>query len=143
MSDAKDDYETRINSVNLAEEKFKELNPNHLKFGFNGVLDCDWFNQIPNDLQCTPDFIMPWGKRVCAVEVKGFKGELKLKFKDFNAMAFWNKLIPLQLFFYDFESNSFKMESFEFFSYLVEKSEHGSFRYNDSKNNCFVIKKWW
>ena len=127
---------------NRAENKFREVFPNAVKIGWDNH-NIPWFYEIPSFVRSVPDFMVERNGQVVFYEVKGFAGELKLKFKDFNNLEKWSWFVPLFLFAYDSVSDSWVVEDWSFVKYLVEKGEHGSFRYDDSKNNCFVIKKWW
>ena len=94
--------------VNLAEEVFMEMagekNWLVIKLGFdekNGQINAARFNQIPALLRAAPDYIVV-GNMAVFIEVKGYRGQLKIKQADLSAYAVWSLFgMEVKIFAYD------------------------------------------
>ena len=82
--------------INRAEEVFMDLAKEHgwlvIKLGFDekkGQINSARFNKIPALIRAAPDYIVV-GTKAVFVEVKGYRGQLKIKQADLSAYAVWS-----------------------------------------------------
>ena len=99
MQGHKDSYEERNSRPNGAEVAFEKLAKRKKWFlqrwGFdekNHPVPRYNFQKLPKSLRCAPDYLVIFEKgSFCFVEVKGFKGKLKIKKSDLEIYNSWQK----------------------------------------------------
>jgi len=95
-------------------------------------------NALPPFVRYTPDYITT----NYLVEVQGFGSDNKVKFKSekLSSMAEWHLIMPLKVFIYHRQTNSYSMVSFsELIGLLAMYGEDGEF--NDGKKYTALHKK--
>tara|TARA_Y100000593_G_C4258582_1_gene310962 strand:- start:363 stop:833 length:471 start_codon:yes stop_codon:yes gene_type:complete len=92
-----------------AEEYLKVNNIDHVRYGIDALhTDID-LRKVPPFIMNAPDFIV-LGKDTNVpyfLEVKGFKGTIKIKEKDIRSYRRWDSKMGLIFFIYDTENNEY------------------------------------
>ena len=143
MVDFRQPIEKRMTKkANIAEEKCKQFLKNNNvyfhKFGF----DC-WevptkeFMKLPTILRNTPDFVCI-GNYSFFTEAKGYKGYLKIKEEDLGSYKYWNKVMKLFFFFYDFTKQKHHFISFSDLNDKIPLAEMDT--YSDNNKTYYKIR---
>jgi len=109
--DSELDYKSRnFNRINAAEDKAKQLidcmGVTRKELGFDEKyknIPTERFLKVPTVLRKMPDFIIISDTQALFLEVKGFNGTLRIKHEDFEVYGFWNDIMPVRFFAYDFD----------------------------------------
>lgn len=112
----RDRNHNRENKAELyAEEWFIRNDCKFVKYGFdekNGKVDSDIWFKLPEFVRSSPDYIV-LGSNVVFCEAKGYRKQKKIKESDLLVYKEWNKILPLFLYFRNFDTNVEEMQSFD------------------------------
>tara|TARA_R100000742_G_C4277144_1_gene98770 strand:- start:125 stop:571 length:447 start_codon:yes stop_codon:yes gene_type:complete len=97
-----------------AEKWFEKHKYKYTKYGFdekNNKVGKDIWFELPEFVRSTPDYIV-LGKYVVFCEAKGYRKEKKIKESDFIVYKEWHKILPLFIYFRNFDTNEEEIVAF-------------------------------
>ena len=145
MADHTQPFKERM-KCNDAEKKFEQFcSERDIKFYKYGIDNHPFgakFYKVKRLIRNTPDYIV-LNDVASFIEVKGFKGKLKMKEKDVNSYKFWNSQIRLYYFFYSVTHNETKFVLHDDLMEVVPLCETGYYDDNHRfDNKMYYIIPW-
>ena len=98
-----------------AEQWFEKHKYKYAKYGFdekNKKVSKDIWFKLPDFVRSSPDYIV-LGKDVVFCEAKGYRKEKKIKESDLIVYKQWHKILPLFIYFRNFDTNQEEIEAYE------------------------------
>ena len=144
MADYKDTYAKRNSGNHIAEDVMLEYFSNKVvsRFGFDekqGNINSNDFFKVPELVRSAPDYI-GIGTKAVFMEVKGYKGTLKIKRKDLVNYEYWNRIMPVFFFFYNAENGMKEIMSLDALNKLVDREDTTYGAFPDNGKRYFNIK---
>ena len=151
MMDCNNSYQERNStSNNIAEDKCEEYYKDKgdlIRFGFNekkSNIPTSLFFKIPSHLRNIPDYVLIKSNEIVRlVEVKGFKGLIKIKIEDLLSYDYWANIpeTKLILFFYDCEDQKEIIIDYFRLKQIIVFGDCKINKYWDNSKAYFEIKK--
>ena len=100
------------------------------------------FGRIDRFVRNTPDYIVqgknPYNNNPHFVEVKGSRCNFKIKVNDYREYVKWNKIMPLDFYFFSYEYEEGKSVGFDKIQEKQTLAETGV--YDDNNEEYFIVK---